>query len=254
LASPSYFDLEADGFHPSLLARSPWNPNNQSGVAVAALLTHGLERAPAAAPMMIARIVIDILRPVPLRTSKVAVRVTREGRRMQHLSADLTVDGELVASATALRVRLAETPRVMPSRTYPTPEEAPRIPMVRREPRRSGLETRVVSGRLIEQGPGIVWARVDGDLLPGVRASPLTTAMMACDLGSGISSEVDSRKWSYANLDISAYFVRPPRSEWILIDATTMTHGEGMGLVDSVLSDEYGIFGRAHQTLFITPL
>ena len=250
----SYFEERADGVHPAPLARSPWNAEHQSGVAVAGLLTHALERTPSAAPMMFARIVIDILRPVPMKPIQVSTRVARDGKRMQNLSAELSYDGEVVASASALRVRLAETPKVMPDVDYPSPEDAPREPLIRREPRRTGLETRVIKGRLIEPGPGIVWARVDGDLYPGVAASPLVTAMMTCDLGSAISAELDSRVWTFANLDISAHFVRPPRSSWCLIDARTISHGDGMALVDSTICDEEGLVARAHQTLFVAPI
>jgi len=254
LTLQSYFEERADGVHPSPIARSPWNAEHQSGVAVAGLLTHALEQVPSAEPMMFARIVIDIVRPVPMKPLALSTRVTRDGRRMQNLIAELAFDGEVVASASALRVRLAETPKVMPEISYPSPEDSPRESLIRREPRRTGLETRVIKGRLIEPGPGIVWARVDGDFMPGVPASPLVTAMMTCDLGSAISAELDSRVWSFANLDISAHFVRPPRSSWCLIDARTISHGDGMALVDSTICDEEGLVARAHQTLFVAPL
>ena len=251
----SYFEARPDGVHPSPGARSPWNPDHQSGVAVAAMLTHALEQMPTAEPMMFARLVFDILRPVPMQPIAVSARITRDGKRMQNLAAELTYDGEVVASASALRIRLAESPTVMPPvGPYPTPEDAPREPLARRDPRRTGMETRVVKGRLIEKGPGIVWARVEGDLYPGLPASPVVTAMMASDLGSAIAAELDTREWSFANLDISAHLVRPPASEWILVDAHTITHGRGVALVDSILCDERGMFGRAHQTLFVAPV
>jgi acyl-coenzyme A thioesterase PaaI-like protein len=254
LTFQSYFEQRADGVCPAPIARSPWNADHQSGVAVAGLLTHALEQVPSAEPMMFARIVIDIVRPVPMKPLALATRVTRDGRRMQNLTAELAFAGEVVASASALRVRLAQTPIVMPEVTYPSPDEAPRESLIRREPRRTGLETRVVKGRLVEPGPGIVWARVDGDFMPGVPASPLVTAMMTCDLGSAISAELDSRQWSFANVDISAHFVRPPRSAWILIDSQTITHGDGVAVVDSTVCDEEGMIGHAHQTLFIAPM
>ncbi len=251
----AYFESHADGVRPDPIARSPWNPDHQSGVAVAAMLTHALEQVPSAEPMMFARIAIDILRPVPMMAVKVATRITRDGRRMQNLAAEITHDGDVVASAAALRVRLAKTPQAMPQISgYPTPEDAPRRPLAKREPLRTGLETRMVSGGIIEVGPGVVWARMHGDLFAGERASALVTAMMACDLGSAIAAVVDTREWSFANLDISAHFIRPPRSEWILIDAHTITHGDGVALVDSLVCDEEGMIGRAHQTLFIAPV
>jgi hypothetical protein len=160
----------------------------------------------------------------------------------------------VVAAASALRVRLAQTPKVMPQVSYPTPDEAPRTPLIRRDPLRNGVETRVVKGRLIEPGPGVLWGRVATDFLPGLPASPLVTAMMVCDIGSAISAELDSRQWTFANMDVSAHFVRPPRSDWCLIDAQTITHGDGVAIVDTTVCDEEGLIGHAHQTLFIAPL
>jgi len=77
---------------------------------------------------------------------------------------------------------------------------------------------------------------------------------MAADYGSGLSSYVDWRDWSYANVDISLHLTRMPEEEWIRVSAVTESAGNGIAIVDTRLSDQQGEFGHAHQTLFINPM
>jgi hypothetical protein len=77
---------------------------------------------------------------------------------------------------------------------------------------------------------------------------------MASDVGSAPSSIVERGKWSFANVDLSLYLTRLPVGPWVLVDAVTTSGGSGVGLVNSTLADEQGVFGRAHQTLFLAPI
>lgn len=77
---------------------------------------------------------------------------------------------------------------------------------------------------------------------------------MTADIGSGAAAVLDGREWSFANVTICLHCFRPPTSDWILIEATTRTSGNGAGLVESILSDRQGPFGRCYQTLFVAPL
>ena len=58
--------------------------------------------------MFTARISIDMSRRVPMGPTKVEVEVVRNGRRVQSLEATYTVDDDVVARATATRIRLDE--------------------------------------------------------------------------------------------------------------------------------------------------
>ncbi|MGE5829223.1 MAG: hypothetical protein ACM30G_12815 [Micromonosporaceae bacterium] len=46
---------------------------------------------------------------------------------------------------------------------------------------------------------------------------------------------------------------RPPRGEWILLDAQTTIGESGVGLTASRLGDQDGYLGRGLQTLVVTP-
>lgn len=253
--SDSYYVPDGDGFRPLLPAQSPWDTRHQSGVAIAGLLMHALEALPSAGPMQITRFTLDILRPAPMAVVSVHASVVRDGTRIQNLRAELRSGADPVARAIAVRVREAATP-VAGARHAPLLPlaEAPNRPLVRRDPQRAGVETRLIQGGLTKSGPGAAWIRPGRSLLPGVPASPLVAAAMASDLGLGISAVFDSRAWSFANVDLAIHFIRPPRGEWIHLAAETHASGNGLALVNSILCDEEGEVARAHQTLFVNAL
>ncbi|MDP2258608.1 MAG: thioesterase family protein [Caulobacter sp.] len=252
--SDSFYTGGAGRYCATDLAVSPWNPRHQNGVAIAALAAHLIETTPTLAPMMLARLTLDIARPTPIGAFDAVCTVTREGRRMQNLEVAFSSGGEITARVSALRVRTAASPVSEDALVYPSPDETPAIPLARRDPKRAGLETRILSGGLTRIGPGSGWVRPALDILPDVAASPLVAAAMAADLGSGLSSIFPHAIWSFANIDLAIHFVRPPESTWIFVDAETTSAGDGAALVNTVLADERGPFARAHQTLFVEPM
>jgi hypothetical protein len=106
-------------------------------------------------------------------------------------------------------------------------------------------------GGLESPGPGAVWARFSGEIVVGTPISPFVQTAMASDFGSGLSSFVDWREWSFANVDLSLHLTRMPAGPWIRVAAETGSAGNGTAIVDTRLADLDGEFGHAHQTLFL---
>jgi hypothetical protein len=217
-------------------------------------MAQALEAQPARAPMAFARFHLDILRPTPIAPFRVECAPTRDGRRMQLLEAKLVMDGEVLAHAVGLRLRLAETPLI------PTPPPASQPEMFApksrpgRGPMAELLDARTVHGGDWDTlGPAAVWLRFEGDLIAGEPLSPFVAAAMACDFGSGLSSILPRRSHTWANVDVSMNLARTPQGPWLLVEAETVTQGEGRALVNTSLSDRQGVFARAHQTLFVDP-
>ncbi|MBB4615417.1 thioesterase family protein [Novosphingobium taihuense] len=249
-ALPTWFYEESEGvFTPSVLALGPWDRRWQNGVALAGLVAHLWERAPAPVAMVPARLTLDILRPTPMGPISARVTPLREGRKLQLLEVELLADGVPTIRATALRVREAEAPALAEA-IHPLAPEG--LPTLNGKRSRFGhiIETRLESGGLEVLGPGVVWARFLGEIVRGMRISPLVTAAMVADFGSGLSSVMDWREWSFANVDISLHLARMPRSEWIRVAARTASSGNGIGVVATSLADLNGDIGHAHQTLF----
>jgi acyl-coenzyme A thioesterase PaaI-like protein len=247
------FYLPANGgFEPLEAAQSPWNARLQSGVAMAGLIAHAIEQTPAAAEMMLTRLTVDILRAAPMTITQATCALTRDGRNLQTLDVALSVGGQPVARATALRVRLAASPPHFAAGAHPPPDAAAEAKPVNRR-HVAGTETRLLYGGLTKRGPGAAWVRPRVDLVAGLPTSPLVAAAMAADYGSAVSCILDSRDWSFANVDIAVHFVRPPVSTWIRAESRTIGDGAGSALVDTTLADLEGDFGYAHQTLFVAP-
>ena len=96
------FIAAGDELHPTDWAVGPWSPDTLQASAYAGLLVRALERAPAAAGMVIGRLGFDLWRPVTRDPLTTAVTVLREGRKARTLEASLLQGGRSVARCTAV--------------------------------------------------------------------------------------------------------------------------------------------------------
>jgi len=243
-----FYEPHGDGFAPTRLVTGPWDKRLQSGVALAGLVAH-LEGHPTATPMGVARLVIDLMRPTPMAPVVTRVTELRGGKRLQLLDVEVLHEGEVTLKASALRVRLADSPAT-PQTPYAEPSAS--LPVFSsRSVYGHIVESRLERGGLEQLGPGVTWMRFFGEIVPGVPISPFVQMAMAADCSSGLSAYVDWREWTFANVDISLHLARMPQGPWARIAAETQSTGNGIGVVDATLSDLAGDVGHAHQTLFL---
>ncbi len=95
-----------DEYEATTAAAGPWGGSQLHGGAPAALLASILECLPASVPMEIARLTVDLLRPVPINTTlRIEVREGRQGLTAHLAAADLFFGDSLLAKATGFRVR-----------------------------------------------------------------------------------------------------------------------------------------------------
>jgi hypothetical protein len=83
--------------------------------------------------------------------------------------------------------------------------------------------------------------------------TPLQHLLVMTDAASGISTPLDWNKVSFANVDLSIALHRPPRGEWVGMNATTVLGGLGAAQAFAVLFDTDGPIGRSTQSLFVEP-
>src|SRR3546814_12302400 len=76
------------------------------------------------------------------------------------------------------------------------------------------VETRLESGGLEVVGPGVVWARIAGEVVRGIPVSPFVQLAMAADFGSGTSRYVALREWRFAHVAISTHLTPLPQRQW----------------------------------------
>lgn len=265
--SEPVFIERAGRLAPTVHARGPWDPSALHGGAPAALLTGELERVQPGAELALARLSFEFIRPVPMAPLDVSVRVTRPGRRVQGLEAELLHDGRVVCRAAALRVQpvpedaaaLVDDPDELGGSEGPGPMPGPErgAPAVftldgDREASfaATGMEMRWITDPE-QPGPARVWMRLQRPLLPGRDATPLMSLVAAADFANGVSAVLPFGDFLFINADLVICLNRRPRGEWIGLDASTHLPAGGCGRTETVLHDEDGPVGRGLQTLVV---
>jgi Thioesterase-like superfamily len=259
--SDAIFLPDGPRFVPTELARGPWTPDAQHGGPPAALLARTLEREPGAEGMLLARLTVELLRPVPIAPLAVTTRVERPGRKVQLLGASLHAGDVEVARATALCIRraaLSVPADVVAAGAPPAPERG-----VTGQPpwaaavgyaafHNQGVEHRFVAGSFERPGPATDWIRLRVPLVAGETTPPLARVAAAADFGNGVSWTLSRNDgWRFINPDLTIYVYRVPVGEWVCLDAVTYVASEGVGLAESRLFDERGALGRSLQSLLL---
>ncbi|MGE0153880.1 MAG: thioesterase family protein [Reyranellaceae bacterium] len=250
------FAVDGGKVQTSPYAAGPWNLTTQHGAAATCLMLHAAERLPTAAPMRVARITADLMKPVPVAPLTVEARIVREGRKLQLCAVELLADGAAVARGSVLKLRRADVgydPDIAhPGIDLPMPEDGqPRAALGKDNPFLSGLSTRVVKGSFETTGPAACWFRADRPIVAGQPVSPAMRAVIAGDFCNGTSTVLPFRHWTFLNADLTISLARDPVGEWILLDAETWLGPDGAGIAFARLGDTQGYFGRAIQSVLM---
>ncbi|HEX7114429.1 MAG TPA: thioesterase family protein [Steroidobacter sp.] len=251
------YRVEGNTAYTEPCAAGPWDPNLQHGGAVAALVSRVAERMSTREPMQVARLTLDLLRPVPIAPLEIDAQVVREGRKIQLCAITLLHGKVPVARASVLKVRraslsLPETVVEEPVR-LPGPEQGhpPAWPFNFEHSFVHGFNLSVVKGKFGEPGPAAIWFRAHRPIIEGEAITPLMRAVTAGDFCNGASTVLDFNQYTFINADLTVSLARLPVGEWVLLDATTWLGDAGTGIAFARLADERGYFGRAIQTLVI---
>jgi hypothetical protein len=192
----------------------------------------------------------------------VGVRATvlRPGRRVELVEAVMTDGADRpVMRLTAWRMRTrpdAPDPGDVPHPMPMAPADCrPEVPAVFSEEiaYHRALDWRFAHGSFNTPGPAAAWTRSLCALVEGEPMTPLQHQLVMTDAASGISSVLDWERATFANVDLTVALHRPPRGEWLGMDATTVLGGSGAAQAFAVLFDEDGLVGRSAQSLFVEP-
>jgi hypothetical protein len=237
-------------------ALSPWTDQALHGGPPTMLMAREIERFPSDQEMFVARLSVELLRPVGRVPLSVRCRLLRPGRKVQLVEASLWSDGNEVAHATGLRIRSAAID--VPEQHEPPPRDPPEE-LTDWFGRWShgpafhvlGVEVRAPAHEDRSRGPGWAWFRLRLPLLPGEEPTGLMRICAAADFPNGISYVVDARKITFVNPDLTIHVQKLPADEWVMVDARTWLEPRGSGLAEGVLYDRHGRIGRSVQSLFV---
>ena len=251
------FRREGDLLVPSLFAQGPWNPEHLHGGPICGVLARAIEACESPVPMRVARISVEMTRAVPMAPFAVRAVVSRAGKRIQQIDAEIEADGMTLVRASALRVRIGrrdDAVEVAP--VEPVPERAPGPPRDAELMRyfspgfirsldfmRTRLATR-------DEG-GVTWSRLRVPLVDGEPVTPLVRLATICDFASGTGNPIDFTRFTSINPDLSLHVLREPCGEWIGITARTSIEPDGIGQSSATLFDEEGAVARALVSLLV---
>src|SRR5207244_3128571 len=137
-------------------------PEHAARFAAGALVAWAAEAIPTQVPMRIARVSVDLMRPVPVAPLTIETEILREGRKIQLCAVRLRAEGVIVVGATVLKIKVQESE--LPPEAAIVPVELPGPEQSRVEPADfssspfvTGMSLRAARGRFGVPGPGAIW-------------------------------------------------------------------------------------------------
>lgn len=250
------YTRDGDAFVATPFAAGPWNPGLQHGGAPSALCAWAAEQVATPAPMRIARLTVELLRPVPVARLTLETEVIREGRKIQLVQVRLFHEGKEVTRAVAMKVRVEDMPlpgdvALPPVEMLPDAVADSGMGMSRTESFGANFDMRRIRGGFDELGPGRMWFRQHRATVAGEAISPVMRAAAVADFSNGIAPVLPFSDWTFLNPDLTISLARAPVGEWIFSDAETWAGADGTGLAMTRLADVHGYFGRAVQSLLL---
>lgn len=244
---PGGTDGEWEVFHATEHTVSAWGPELQHGSPPAALLTRAMERLDGGAGARIARVAVDLLGAIPPAEVRTRARVTRPGRRIQLLEAELLAGDRPVARASAWRLRTSDSSSAVHS------AEAPRsLPEPGGVPSLLRWESGYLDSLDIREEPdGTAWARHTVALVAGEQMTPAERVMCIADTANGVGAVLDPKDWRFLNTDLVVHLHRLPLGEWIGVAAEASIGPDGVGTTAGTLYDTTGALGHSLQALLV---
>jgi hypothetical protein len=246
-----------DTYRATVATAGPWSVKAQHGGPPSALAARHMERHEPDERMRLARVTVDILRPIPVDTLTVRTRTLRPGRRVALLETIIESGGQDVLYARGWRIgRTADLPVIARESSVPAIPDSVPVPVFPggyMDGYLAAIDWRFVGGGFGQFGPAQAWGRPRIPLLAGEELTPMTRTLLLADSGSGIGMALDPRQYLFLNVDLTVVLQRDPVGEWLLLDALTTMGGNGTGMTETLLSDRDGVIGTGLQTQLVTP-
>ena len=256
----AFFSMDGDSYVPGPMARGPWGAA-MGGQVVGGLLGWGIERLGIDPGLQLARLTVDLLRPVLLEPVQIRTSVVREGRRISLIDAAMVQGDKVVARASALLLRRGEHPDV---RVWSAPVPMPSLP-----PNAHGFPPNMpfhiwsYGADVVEGSPGMVeWEQGESQKFawtqlfrPMVHGHPLTPFARLAFVGDITSSLTN---WGagglrYINADYTVTASRLPDGEFVGLAAQSHYGVEGVATGSATLFDRHGPFGTAAAVALAQP-
>ena len=256
----SYYVRLADHrFRPTEHAGGAWNPSEVHFSPLGGLLLHemDLHRQDADSSALLSRVSFDILGFLGTGDCEIRVETIRPGRTIELVEATALIDDRPVVRARAWYLASYDTTSVQGGAPDPLPNPAGLDPAPMMTDRWFGgfvtsLDVRVVSAP--HPGRATVWLSSDHRILDDESISEHASFVSLVDTANGIAVRERPTDWAFPNVDLTIHLHRQPASRWVGLDTSVTFGPTGQGVTATVLHDEQGAVGFAHQMVTVRPL
>ncbi|MEO0493933.1 MAG: thioesterase family protein [Actinomycetota bacterium] len=257
--------FQRDGMQvrPGPLCTGPWDPNAMHGGPPTVLAGRYLADHGDGGSFHLARLTVELVRPVPLVPLTIEIAETRPGRRIQLLDLVLRdATGTELVYARAMRIARGENGLDEAALDLPGPIDVlgPEssttydhgYPLPAGGFYMDAFDIRTTDGRSFgEPGPSAAWFRLLAPVFEGEPITPLERVLSIADFGNGISNIVEMGSHRYINPDLTVNVHRLPQGEWLVSDAVTHVRSDGYGTATATIGDADGRLAIANQSLLV---
>ena len=219
----------------------------------------------------VARLTVELLRPISAHPLRVHVELTRPGKKVQLVQASLFGGPHgTTEMARAVGLRLRRQSLTLPADAASANAQADAFARPTGLPRdgihvvpepgmensffAAGADLRFLSGGPLAIGPGQLWARLLYPIIEGEEPTPFVRTASLADFGNAVGGMLSGDQFAHPNADLTISLHREPVGEWICLDGITRIGPEGIGLASCALHDLEGPIGRSEQSLVLTDL
>jgi hypothetical protein len=253
-----YMRLDQHTFRPTEHAGGAWNPETEvhfsplGGLIVHAMDLHRGERNSA-----LARVSFDILGFLGTDDCEIHVETVRPGRTIELVEAVASIGGRPAVRARAWYLADFDTSTVeggAPA-ALPAPESVAASTLMTDRWRGgfiASLEVRPVGAPA--PGRATAWLSSEHTVVADEPISGHAAFISLVDTANGIAVRESPAEWAFPNVDLTIHLSRQPDPAWVGLDTSVTFGPSGHGITATVLHDEQGAVGVAHQMLTIRPL
>jgi hypothetical protein len=262
--SEHIYERDGDLFVPTEWAGGPWSPDAQHGGPAAGLFMRAAEACSAEAGLQLARLTVDLFRPIPKQPLRLAKRWLRRGRKLALAELKLLHGDEEVSRASALL--LVPRPELATSWSDPMPAPPPPdggdphefMPPWFREQSPPGFHLSIEARTVRDELGFAAWLTTPLELVADEATSSQVRFGMLSDLSFAMggrlallrgSADTRTLPTRFINADITVYRERVPEGAWLGFRPSVMSDHAGIGVAEVVQFDRAGRIGRSLQAL-----